>query len=272
MAATISYPYPVLGNADDISEGTISPDVSFRVSDETVAVDVTRLTTSNALLDSLIDAGSALWAIRVQCARTYYRKEFVTSGPTKILTFPGDDLQGRVDIEISLFAAKPLPAYAPPGVHSDYGTTAFGLERGEVLGIGPAFSFEVDKQFDPLRAPVSSIMRIRQGDHAEGTYRLVLEDDFIEVLLSQHTWARYAGVRDRVPAVLHIGLVMPALVEGLRRLNDFSGRRWADRLRAIVETKGVDTSTPIEAAQILLQDPLGRAFDELNLYLDRDSS
>jgi hypothetical protein len=106
--------------------------------------------------------------IRVQCARTYYRREFATSGPNCVLTFSGEDLQGRVDVDISLFAAKNLPAYAPPGAHSDYGATAFALNRAEVLGIGPAFSFEVDKQFDPLRAPVSSIMRIRQGDHSEG--------------------------------------------------------------------------------------------------------
>ena len=34
---------------------------------------------------------------------------------------------------------------------------SFDIMPGEVLGVGPAFSFEVDKQFDPLRAPVASI-------------------------------------------------------------------------------------------------------------------
>jgi hypothetical protein len=270
MAASVSYPHPVLGNEDDIAVGGINPEVSFRGTDEIVEINIRNLVTVNPTLDTLVAAGDASWGIRVQCARTYFRSEFTTHAQSRDISLPGHDLEGRVDVEITLFAARAVSGYLPAGAHPDYGATTFDLECGEILGIGPAFSFEVDKQFDPLRAPVSSIMRISRGEHADGPFRLVLEDEFIEVVLSQEDWARYAGVRDRVPAVVHVAVVMPALAEALRRLVEFSGRRWADRLHAIVDARDIDTSQPLEAAQILLQEPLGRAFDELNLILERE--
>jgi len=271
MPTAVSYPHPVLGNADDVTVGTINPEVTFRATDEIVELNVRNLTTANPTFDTLLAAGSASWAIRVQCARTYFRTEFTTAAQDRDITLNGHDLEGRVDVEITLIAAKAISAHLPTGTHPDYGPTSFDLEPGEVLGIGPAFSFEIDKQFDPLRAPVASFMRISKGEHADGPFRLALEGDFVEVILSQADWTRYAGVKDRVPGVLHVALVLPALSEALRRIAEFSGRRWADRLRAIVEARDVDTTHPLDAAQILLQDPLTRAFDELNAALDREN-
>jgi hypothetical protein len=270
MAAVISYPHPVLGNVDDVTVGTINPEVSFRATDEIVELNIRNLTTANPTFDSLLAEGSASWAIRVQCARTYFRHDFTSHVQDRDITLDGRDLEGRVDVEITLFAVKAISGHLPVGAHLDYGTTTFDLEPGEVLGVGPAFSFEIDKQFDPLRAPVASIMRISKGEHADGPFRVVLEDEFIEIILSHDDWMRYAGVRDRVPAVLHVALVLPALAEALRRIAEFSGRRWADRLRAIVEAREVDTTQPLEAAQILLQQPLTRSFDEVNAALDRE--
>lgn len=269
MAASISYPHPVLGNADDVTVGKIDPEVTYRAADELVEIDIGNLTTSNPTLDSMLKTSGASWGVQIQCARTYLRAEFQTTENFLRVKFPGHDLRGRVDIEIVLFAAKTISGYSPTGAHRDYGNTTFDLETGSLLGVGPALSFDVDKQFDPLRAPVSSIMRIRKGEHSQGPFRLALEDEFVEILLSEADWNQYAGIRDRVPAVIHISLVLPALAEALRRVNDFVGRRWADRLLAIVETREVDPAQPLEAAQSLLQSPLTRAFGELNAELDK---
>jgi hypothetical protein len=270
MAAVLSYPHPVLGNADDVTVGRIDPEVTFRATDEIVTLNIRTLVTANPTLDELLRNGSATWRIRVQCARTYFRHDFLTCASTCDITLDGHDLDGRVDVDITLFTANPVPGYLPVGAHLDYGTTTFNLAGGEVLGTGPVFSFDVDKEFDPLRAPVASIMRISKGEHEEGPFRVVLEDEFIELVLSQQDWNRYAGVKERAPGVLHVALVVPALTEALRRLTEFAGRRWADRLRAIVEAREVDVTQPVDAAQILLNQPLARAFDELNVVLERD--
>jgi hypothetical protein len=272
MATSVSYPHPVLGNGDDIAVGKIEPEVTFRAADEIVELDVRNLVTSNPTLDPMLADGRASWGIRVQCARTYMRSEFRTANRDHQIKFDGHDLDGRVEVDVVLFAAKVIAGYQPAGAHPDYGTASFDLEPGEVLGVGPAFSFDVDKQFDPLRAPVASIMRVSKGEHPDGPFRMALEDEFVEIILSQEDWAHYAGVKDRVPGVLHVSLVLPALAEALRRMGEFAGRRWADRLRAIVEARQVNVGQPLEAAQLLLQQPLTRAFDELNAELDRETT
>ena len=272
MAPSISYPHPVLGNADDVGSGKIEPDVSFVLSEELVEISLDKLRTGNETLDAMLGDGRATWSIRVQCARTYFRAEYRSSSSSHRVRLAGHELEGRVEIEVMLFATEPLSAYLPAGAHEDYGGDTFDLKVGEVLGIGPTFTFDVEKQWDPLKAPVSSIMRVSKGEHPTGPFRLALEDNYIEVLLSQEDWEQYAGVKERVPGVIHSALVLPALAEAVLRMPDHGGKRWADRLRAISEQhQEIDTTKPLEAAQLLLRGPLARTFRELNTALDRDA-
>lgn len=271
MAPSISYPHPVLGNGDDVGSGQIEPDVSFTASEELVEISFDKLRTGNETLDAMLGNGKASWSIRVQCARTYFRTEYRTTESAYRVRLAGHELEGLVEIEVMLFAVEPLSAYLPAGAHQDYGGDTFDLKVGEVLGIGPTFTFNIDKQWDPLKAPVASIMRISKGEHVNGPFRLALEDDYIEILLSHEDWEQYAGVKERVPGVIHSALVLPALAEAVPRMVEYAGKRWADRLRAIAEHRQIDIAKPLEAAQKLLQAPLARAFRELNTALDRDS-
>ncbi|MFY0562485.1 hypothetical protein ACN28E_01475 [Archangium lansingense] len=271
MAPSISYPHPVLGNADDVGSGKIEPEVSFTASEELVEIILDKLRTGNETLDTMLGDGRATWSIRVQCARTYFRAEYQTSNSAHRVRLAGHELEGRVEIEVMLFATVPLSAYLPAGAHQDYGGDTFDLKVGEVLGIGPTFTFNVDKQWDPLKAPVASIMRISKGEHPKGPFIVALEDNYIELLLSHEDWDQYAGVKERVPGIIHSALVLPALAEAVPRISEYAGKIWADRLRAISEHRGIDTTKPLQAAQILLQDPLARTFREINTELDRDS-
>lgn len=272
MAPSISYPHPVLGNADDVGSGKIEPDVSFTLSEELVEITFDKLRTGNKTLDAMLGDGRATWSLRVQCARTYFRTEYRTSDSTHRVRLAGHELEGRVEVEVMLFATVAIPAYLPDGAHPDYGGETFDLKVGEILGIGPTLTFDVEKQWDPLKAPVASIMRISKGEFPNGPFIVALEDDYIEILLSHEDWEQYAGVKERVPGVIHSALVLPALAEAVRYMGEHGGKRWADRLRAISEQhQELDIKKPLQAAQILLRGPLTRAFRELNTALDRDS-
>jgi len=271
MAPTISYPHPVLGNADDVSLGQIEPAVSFTASEELVEITLDKLRTGNETLDTMLSDGRAIWSIRVQCARTYFRTEYRSPKSDYRVRLKGHELEGRVEVEVMLFADKPLSAYLPAGAHPDYGGDTFDLKVGEVIGIGPTFTFNVDKQWDPLKAPVASIMRISKGDFPNGPFRLALEDNYVEILLSHEDWEQYAGIKERVPELIHSVLVLPALSEALRNLHAYTGKKWADRLLAITDLQNVDLQDPLRAAQLLLQGPLARAFRRINTVLDRES-
>lgn len=268
--ASVSYPHPVLGNGDDVAIGTIEPVVTFACSDEAVVVEARGLTSGNPTIDGLVAATDAEWVMRLQCARTYVRKELITKEAIFHAVFAGHELEGRVEVELFVRAARDLAGYVPDGAHADYAGTSFDLRTGEILAIAPSMSFDVDRQFDPMRAPVGSIIRVSKGEHEEGPFRVAFEDEYIEILLSHEDWEHYAGVRERTPGILHAALVLPVLAEAVPRTAEFAGRRWADRLSAMIEARRIDVEQPLEAAQKLLESPLTRAFAELNVALDQE--
>lgn len=267
----ISYPYPVLGNGDDISLGAVAPTISYTVTDQLLEIVVDGLKAGNPDLDGLVVGGRAKWSIRVQCARTYFRREFASVDEKCRINIDGTSVYGRVEVQPMLYASEPIGAYAPSGAHSDYAGTTFEVERGGLLAFGPVSAFEVEKGFDPLKAPAASIMTIERGDRPSGPFVVDVEDDLIRIILSHEDWDLYGSVKEGVPDVLHPALVVPALCKALPQLGASEGRKWSDRLRAMVEARGIDLADHLTAAQALLAFPLTRAFRGLKAKLEGEN-
>lgn len=265
----ISFPHPVLGNGDDIGIGSISPEVSFQISDEAIRVDVINLRTNHPDFDRIIDEEKAVWHLRTQCPRTYMRESFFASSPDYTFHLNGLDFEGMVNLEISLVTKTALNEYHPGGLHEDYGDERFSLISGEVIGIGPRYQFHVDKVYDPLKAPVSSIIRVEEGEHKEGPFNVSLDTDLILIHLSKSDYKEYAGITDRVPAVIHSALVLPVLADAIRQIDDYTDTLWGARLKDLLDARDIDTEAPLQAAQEILSSPIARTFGEVNMKLDK---
>ena len=266
---TISYPHPVLGNGDDVTGGIMEPEIEYTISDEAIQLRANNLLTGHTTIDALVDNKKAQWQIRVKCARTYMRENFVISGPDWTRNFAGPDYEGTVEIETQVLAIDNIEDYSPVGAHADYEDVVFQIKSGELLAIGPGFSFHVDKVYDPLKAPVASLLKVEEGEHDFGPFQLVLDDDLIFVRLSKAEWQEYAGIRDRVPALLHSAIVMPVLATAIADINKHEGTLWAGRLKDLIESRDINTAYPLTAAQELLDSPLKRTFAEVNAKLDK---
>jgi len=273
LESVLSYPHPVLGNGDDVAASVdeIQPGVECIIYDESIALTINGLEAHHEQIDELIKSGDATWLIRINCPRTYYRESFTTREQAFSQTFDGPDLEGKVYIEISLVAVKRIEGYAPAGMHSDYDGANFDINSGELIAIVPTYSFLAEKDFDALKAPVASLIRIEEGEEDIGPFKCTYETQLIIVTLPKAGWDEYAAIRDRVPSVLHTSIVLPVLVEALTLLRDDSapGVTWADRLDEIVTQMDLDIEKPLLAAQAILSNPLGRAFVEVNKELDK---
>lgn len=265
----ISFPHPVLGNGDDISIGEISPQVSYEISDEAITLTLYGLTSGHHRVDQMVQDGDATWHVRIQCSRTYMRESFATNKQTLELRLRGEDYEGFVDVEVSVVAQKEIVDYRPEGIHEDYEDEKFLLRSGDVIGVGPTFRFLVDKVYDPLKAPVSSLVRITEGEHPDGPFTVTYDDDLIVVSLSKSDWHEYAGVRDRVPTVVHSAIVLPALAEAIRTINQHTDTLWGGRLKDLLQANNIDQSAPLAAAQEVLASPITRTFNEVNATLDQ---
>lgn len=273
LESGISYPHPVLGNGDDIANSVddIRPNLECRIYDESVVLTINDLETKHRDIDGLIRSGDAAWLIRFNCSRTYYREAFLTRAQSWNNKFDGPDFIGKVSIDISVVAVKEIEGYAPNGMHSDYGDARFSIAVGELIAIAPAYTFHAEKDFDALKAPVASLIRVEKGSDDIGPFRCTYDDDLIIVSLSKADWYEYAAIRDRVPTTLHTSIVLPVLVGALTRLNDGEavGLAWSDRLEEIVARMELDIEEPLMSAQIILSNPLERAFAEVNKELDK---
>lgn len=267
-ASRLSYPHPVLGNGDDIAIGEISPEVSYEISDEVLHLSISGLTTGHTEIDQMVQDGDAFWNFRVQCSRTYMRENFAANEDCFEVHLKGQNYEGMVDVEVSVVAREHIFDYRPDGLHADYEEEKFQLRPGEVICIGPSFRFLVDKVYDPLKAPVSSLVRITEGEHKDGPFTLTLDDDLIIVRLSKSDWREYAGIRDRVPSVVHSAIVLPALAEAIREIDKHTGTLWSDRLKDLLEAKSIDEGAPLAAAQEILASPITRTISEVNATLD----
>ena len=274
----VSYPHPVLSNGDDIGLGTTDAiDLACTIRDESVTLEIEGLRTENPTIDKLVEDGLAEWVVRVQCARTYFRSTTTTRDGTASTTIDGRELDGAVDVDVSVCAVAEIPGFRPDGVHKDYGDQKVDLLVGDLLVLGGSFRFAVDKDFDPLRASVRSLMTVTEGDHDVGSFRVDLDDDLILVSLSKHDWASWNATKDHAPEILHASLVVPVLQHCIPRVEEFEGRRWADRMDVLLE-RVMSGDTPLHddlsKAQALLSGPrdlgpMGRGLASLQMLIDR---
>lgn len=269
---TISFPHPVIGNGDDVAIGSIDPHVEYEITDESIDVHVSELKTGHPQIDAMCESGDVGWHIRAQCSRTYMRQSILVSEQETLFRLKGDDYEGALEIDVTLVAIADIPTYKPDELHADYGDATFSVSMGEVLGIGPSFRINVDKEFDPLKAPVASIVRITEGSHEDGPFALTLDDDLIIVRLSKSDWKDYAGIRDRVPTVVHSAIVLPALAEAISSITNFTHTLWGGRLQDVIDARGLDVTNPLATAQEALASPASRTFREVNSILDRSES
>lgn len=267
--ALISYPYPVYGNGDDIAGTVMEPSIEFAITDEAIQLHARDLVTGHNGIDQLVKNGRARWQIRVKCPRTYMRENFLVEGPEWKINLAGPDYEGTVEIETRILAVEDIANYSPENAHEDYNDTEFLLKSGELLAIGPNFTFLVDKDYDPLKAPVASLLNVVEGEHDAGPFQLTLDDEIIIIKLSKKDWSQYAGIRDRVPTLLHSALVMPVLAVAINKIDEHQGTLWSARLKNLIEKKEINTDCSLTAAQELLDSPLTRTFDEVNAMLDR---
>lgn len=262
-----SFPHPVAGNGDDTTGPPPTCSLDWQVAGSKLLLTFANLQTHNNRVEDLISAHSAGWIARAYCPRTYYRREFLVTGPSTDLEIPTGTLDGDVDFETYVIATKDLQDYLPDQAHGDYDGTQFQLDAGSLLALGPKFRVSLDIEFDPLKAPVSSFLKVREGTAPTGPMRIIWDDDDIILELSQADWKIYPMLKqDALADVLHAAMVFPALIEAIHRLSDDSvkDRRWAQRLQSILDAKGLDSSAPDDAAQQLLDMPVSRALKAMH--------
>lgn len=259
-----SYPFPVLGNGDDIS-GQFNPKLKYTLEAQSVTIEC-EFEISNSSIEKLISEGKATYFVQVECGSTFYRRTFTTSDNKLTIEIIAGDLRDKVDVGFYVCSTEDIDDYSPEGIHPDLEGEPTFVEKGDVLADGGTGSFMADKEFDPLKAPVSSFMRIKESSEHTGNMTMDYGNDQIIIKLAKDDYEKYMFARKYAVATLHSSLVFPALLDALNAMktNDYQDMPWYDRIRQICRERSIDLEDSLTAAQQLLGKPVGRGLAEIN--------
>ncbi|WP_291982458.1 hypothetical protein [Luteitalea sp.] len=263
-------PFPMVGVGDAASGEFTADAATMTAVDGDVVIRFEGLRTSNRTVSELVQQGLATAVVKVTCEATYLRSTEPVAVPDGEIRLAGLSLTDEVIANLRIISTCALRDYCPEGLHGDYAGFTFAVEPGDILAEGPEFKFLVDPSFDPLRAPVSSIMRVRKVEDRFEGYRINYDSNRIVVEFSDAEWRKYQRLKNGVAAaVLHAAVVLPVLTEAVFLVKsqgqEHEGELWFRRLASMMEGRPeVSTGKPAaEIAQLLLKGPFARAASQL---------
>lgn len=269
---TKSYPHPVLGNGDDLG-GFFKIEFRYELGKEAVTLHPT-FSLKNASIEELLKKEKASFVAEIECRNTFFRQSFSSRSQAERFSIPARALRERVTVGFYICADQDIHDYHPSEPHPDYEGATFDAEAGDVLAVGGYCSFIAEKNFDPLRPPVSSFMSIIEGSQHEGPMLIDYDTDKITVVLSKSDWKNYMEIRNQklVEGILHSSVVFPVLVDAIHQVqsgnSEYDEKNWYARIEAILDEKGLRDKEPFDATQKILDNPSSRSFKGIEALLD----
>jgi len=271
-----SYPYPVVGNRDDVPGAAFQAALEMTSDKQAVYLDA-QIKCSSKTINDLVKKGDASFVIHVECSNTLYRKAFEFDQQTHRVQISSDTLNDAVEVNVFTRAKKNLSGYRVDKAHSDYGNVAFTVEKGDILAVGDSHVFYVEAPFDAL-SPIGSIMQItetqKDGDQPMqvqyGGQKILIE-------LSKKDFEDYKRLKtlEGVSAALTMGIVLPVLVDAiyiLQKGEEDDDLRWVRSLKRRIDDVGMKLEDdPLETAQRILELPLKRTLASAAKLSEADS-
>lgn len=270
-----SYPHPVLrpGSTDypraefqvDITAERRRGGTKLRVRAEFEMSD-------HDLLD-LVNAGRAVYVLRVLASRTHFREAIASGAPAIEKVFDEGLLHGRVVFSPFLVSCDSLRNFVAAGWHSDYRSLRFDIDAGSVLAEDEPKEYWIDTAEE---AHVESIFRVKETNDAaldRGVWRCCLDEQKLILEMAAPDYERFVSAREKVKDTADVQYLMnavylPALVYVLQEADrggeeEYGDLRWYRSLNArLDETAGCGKlgakADRLKDAQRLLHAPFGR--------------
>lgn len=263
----VSYPHPVLGNADDVAAEFLMANFTYRslTTHVHVAFDVR---TDDPDVVRLVEESRAVLALRLMCGRTFYNNTRVLApqrtddGWECHLGVDVDALDGPTTAELLLLAVQPLHSFAWGRQHPDFFDETFDVPVRAVLGTGGEAVFDVRKSYDPLRPPLESFMSFNKDAEQKEEFRVFIGPEGIDVRIGRDAFEDFRALA-AAPALQINAVVLPALMQALTMIydeeldEDTRQSPWCQGVRRILADHDLDDeATALERAQTLLKSPL----------------
>jgi hypothetical protein len=263
-----SYPFPVVGNRDDVPGAAFQASIEMTADKEYIYIDV-NVNCSSSTINEYVENGDVCYLLHVDCSNTFFRNSYKFSTSQFRQEISIEFLNDLIEINVFAVAVKKINDYRVEGAHEDYGDVAFDVNVADILAVGQTVAFHIDERFDSMKR-VGSIMQIIENPKMDSD--LPMEVDFygqkITILMSKSDFREYRLLKssETVIAPLTATIVFPVLLEALRILkSEFSGMedgdapKWVVVLRRKIMAMNIEAEEDFIKAQKILELPIKRS-------------
>lgn len=266
MSSYKPYPYPVIGNDEEIS-GSFSPEMSYSIDPINTTLNI-KFELTNEYYKQLIEDGSASFVVDITCSRTYFRKTYTTNEYSLDIKESSSIMRGKVDVVFYICTNEALNNYDPLNQGPSY------VESSDIIGEGGDTIFIAEKEYDPLKAPIKSIIKIKCTDKKQDNFDISYDnDEFITICIPKEMHRLYSDIRRSASDVLHSCLVLPALMDAIEtaRSDEHANSSWAHKLNEIYINRNINPEDdPLIIAQKILNNPVLRSMDWCDKATDEE--
>ncbi|MGG0656861.1 hypothetical protein [Rummeliibacillus pycnus] len=274
MKFSENFPYPVLaeGNDDYKSKSSFNTTIDVKQSFGQLIIEMQAVLHDSAI-EVLIANNLAEYAMHVECSQTSYRKVFRSKDTSISVSIPSEELRGKVELHTFILATNTITNYENPNLDSFYQGFNVQFERGNLLALGEAADIQISE--DDMEAQnlpsIINIRRLEKGDKM--TVDLVTEN--ILVGLPSDMYQIYANnANSRFKETILSLVFLPVLIEVFSTIREheeeYSEYKWFQVIERIFEAShhqlhqiSDGSLSVMEAAQLLLHNPLQHAFKEI---------
>lgn len=230
-----TFPYPVLTPGKGyINYGICQATASLVPNDDDAELSIEcSFEIDDDYIKDFITQGRAVYAIEASCATTYYRNVATSKEPTIIFPVAKADVNGDVEVNMTICAIDSIEDYRNPNAHSAYGNELFCIEPGMILANFGTRILHSDFDYERLTSS-SSILRVEDVDDHLGEdkhyqYTFVdLQCDLITICLPHEEFVQYSEI-SRNPLfleILHASFVQKALLLALTQMNKYKDENY----------------------------------------------
>lgn len=271
-----SFPYPVLTSENDnykksSFETTIEAEKSFGQLYINLNCNL-----QDTKIAELIAEEKARYALHIECPQTSFRQIYQSEQPIITAKIPDNLLRGKIDVHPFILANTKIEDYTNPNLDDFYQGYPITFEKGNILALGEAVEvvlFEEDEESHNL----PSIVTVRRVEK-DKVMTVDIDSDQIIIKLPKIEYDQYAiNASSRLKETILSVVILPSLVDVFYRLKDnsedYAEYKWYQVLTRIFEKNNRPLSqvingtlSPLEAAQMVLQQPLEKAFNEIKKF------
>lgn len=268
------YPYPVLTDyGDDYVDSSFEVDYSIKTKAfETKILDV-KVSLVNRELEELVEEGIAGIYLHLECPQTSYRKAIRLEDYTYEIAIDRDHMIKQLEVNCILVLDEDFYAYSNTSFNKLYYDEDYfvrNLTKGSILATTLTQIIDIPYEGENLEN-ISSIIRVGQSE--EDFMNVEMSDNTILVKIPKKQYELYFRYSNTIyQDLIMTSTILPALIYVIEKMPNFEDRElnWFKVINSKFESKNIDIAsgntgyTSLELAQMLLEDPLERAFENLD--------